>query len=435
MIGGVFRGLDPRRYDRNVRRYILFSIFYFSGFGLFFLLYNLYLLRLGYREDFIGQIASMGPLASGLFAIPIGFWSDRIGRGPFLLAAAILLFLAQLVLCLSTSSALLLVFAFLAGISTSLVFVNHVPFLAENSSPGDRGRVFAVGYSTQVLTRMVISVVGGSLPALMASFFGMTTDRPDPFRYVLLLGAGLTMLAAVPLVRIQHRRSRLPKPTPPPVTPEERSEVRKVLGLLTVNNAFKGLAGGICFPFFNVFFQEELLASVAAIGVIFFCGQATALSSTMAVPAISRRYGKIRSLILIRFLAALALAWLGGVESLVLGAILYTIFTSFENANVPVEMALATDFVDRRYWGRVQSLKVTSYQLLSAAGSFWAGRTILGAGYALTFRVGALCLLGSVIVILLGFGGSARKDLLEEEERRASVHPNASRGPVGGDAG
>ena len=413
---GLFRGMDPRRYDRNVRRYILFGIFYFSGFGLFFLLYNLYLLRLGYREDFIGQIASMGPLASGLFAIPIGLWSDRIGRGPFLLAAPIILFLAQLVLCLSTSSTLLLVFAFLGGISSSLVFVNHVPFLAENSSPRNRGRVLAIGYSTQVLTRMIVSLVGGSLPAMMAALSGLTTERPEPFRYALLLGAGMTLLAAIPLFGTRAQGPQVPEPPSSPSTTSERAEVRKVLALLTLNNGFKGLALGTCFPFFNVFFQEGLLASAATIGVIFFCAQSAALASTMALPAISRRYGKVRSLVPVRFLAALSLAWFGGIESLLLGAILYVLFSSFENANVPIEMALATDFVDRRYWGRAQSLKVTSFQLLSAAGSVWAGRTILEAGYVLTFRVGALSLLASVMVILLGFGWRERRDSLKVEE-------------------
>ena len=261
MTGGLFRGLDPRRYHRNVQRYVLFGIFYFFGFGLFFLLYNLYLLRLGFREDFIGQLAGMSPLASGLFAIPIGIWSDRIDRRPFLVVAALLLAVSQVVLCLSASSAVLLACAFLGGISSALVFVNHVPYLAENSRPRERGQVLAIGYSTQVLTRMVVSLVGGSLPALIASFCGVSTDRPEPFRYALLIGAGLTALAAVPLLGVRRGRASVSKPTPSAVTPAERADARKVLTLLTVNNAFKGAAFGISFPFFNVFFQETLLAS------------------------------------------------------------------------------------------------------------------------------------------------------------------------------
>ena len=409
MTRGLFGGLDPRRYHRNVRRYVLFGIFYFSGFGLFFLLYNLYLLRLGYREDFVGQLAGMSPLASGLFAIPIGVWSDRIGRRPFLIAAALLLALSQVVLCLSASSALLLAFAFLGGVSSALVFVNHVPFLAENSRPGDRGQVLAVGYSAQVLTRMVVSLAGGSLPALIASVIGTATDRPEPFRYALLAGAGLTTLAAVPLLGMHRGRAPVPKPARSPVAPAERADARKVVTLLAVNNAFKGAAFGISFPFFNVFFQETLLASAAAIGLIFFFAQAAALPSTMASPAVSARYGKVRSLVPIRFLAAVTLIGLGGAEHLAAGIVLYLLFCVCENANVAVEMALSTDFVDRRYWGRMQSLKVTSFQLLSAAGSIWAGRAIRSAGYALAFRAGALSLLCSVVLIWAGFGRRDRK--------------------------
>ena len=76
--------LDPRTYSPNVRRFYLFAIPIFSGLALFGLLYNLYLIRLGYREDFIGQLAGLFPLASGILAIPTGFLSDRIDRKPFL---------------------------------------------------------------------------------------------------------------------------------------------------------------------------------------------------------------------------------------------------------------------------------------------------------------------------------------------------------------
>ena len=61
-----------REFNRNVQSFFLYGILINAGMALFSLLYNLYLLRLSYQEDFIGQVASMAPLACGLLALPIG---------------------------------------------------------------------------------------------------------------------------------------------------------------------------------------------------------------------------------------------------------------------------------------------------------------------------------------------------------------------------
>ena len=80
-----------REFNRNVQSFFLYGILINAGMALFSLLYNLYLLRLSYQEDFIGQVASMAPLACGLLALPIGMLSDRWGRKPFLIASGLLL--------------------------------------------------------------------------------------------------------------------------------------------------------------------------------------------------------------------------------------------------------------------------------------------------------------------------------------------------------
>lgn len=161
MFRDLFEGFDIRKYHGNVQRLFLFGLPFFSGMGLFFLLYNLYLLRLGFREDFIRSLGGMMPLASGLFAIPIGIWSDRIGRKPFLFSVALLMGLFQLGLCLSHDPLLLLCFAFLGGIAPSLAFVNHVPFLAKTFPPDMDGKAMSIAMAIQVATRMLVSLAGG----------------------------------------------------------------------------------------------------------------------------------------------------------------------------------------------------------------------------------------------------------------------------------
>ena len=84
-IGNSLRGFRIREFNRNVRSFFLYGAFINAGMALFSLLYNLYLLRLSYQADFIGLLASMAPLATGLVALPTGVLSDRFGRKPFFL--------------------------------------------------------------------------------------------------------------------------------------------------------------------------------------------------------------------------------------------------------------------------------------------------------------------------------------------------------------
>ena len=129
-VGTAVRGFRPRSFNRNVRSFFLFGSSISAGMTLYSLLYNLYLLRLSYQEDFIGQVASMAPLATALLALPTGLLSDRLGRRPFLIASGLLLALSQLGLCLSTASAALLAFSFVGGVANAFIWVNHVPFMS-----------------------------------------------------------------------------------------------------------------------------------------------------------------------------------------------------------------------------------------------------------------------------------------------------------------
>ena len=144
-IRSVLSSFHLREFNRNVRLFFLYGISINAGMALFTLLYNLYLLRLSYQEDFIGQVAGMAPLATGLLALPIGMLSDRFGRKPFLVASSLLLAVAQLGLCLTPPPVGLLAFSFLGGVATAFIWVNHVPFLSDNAPRSRRAEPWCCG--------------------------------------------------------------------------------------------------------------------------------------------------------------------------------------------------------------------------------------------------------------------------------------------------
>jgi MFS family permease len=435
--------VDLRQFEPNARLFFAFGVPYFSGMGLFTLLYNLYLVRLGYHEDFIGLLASMTPLSSGLAAVPVGVWSDRLGRKPFLMGAAVVLALAQTGLCLTTNRSLLLLFGFLGGFSPAMVFVNHVPYLAENCRPEHRGPLISLGFSIQILTRMMVGLVGGVLPALFGALLGVGASDPAAYRGALMLGAAVTAFSALPVTRIREGRRRAegvqafrrsgvqedrtaePKSlnTRAPErlnarTPERLNPWPLLLTLAAVS-AFRGLSMGMSLPFFNVFFAERFHAPAAAIGTIFFAAQLASLPSAVISSRLPRRFGVIPLLVGLRLVMALALAVMGAAAGVRLAVPLFLLYTACESAGTPVEMAFANDAVARSHWGRAQSLRVMAYQLLSATGSMFAGTLIVRAGYPLTFLLAAVLVLGSVAVLVARFSHLQAADDTPAEMRDA----------------
>src|SRR5687767_5747783 len=81
-------------FSRNVRLFLLATaINGFGFFGIYNLLLNLYLLRLGYGPQFIGLVNAAGPLAFGIGSIPAGIVSQRWGSRRTLVASYVIVFI------------------------------------------------------------------------------------------------------------------------------------------------------------------------------------------------------------------------------------------------------------------------------------------------------------------------------------------------------
>lgn len=69
-----------RRFNENTRRIVISYVFVlFANFGIYGVVFNLYLLRLGYGSEFVGIVNSIRLLNMALLALPAGWIGRRIG--------------------------------------------------------------------------------------------------------------------------------------------------------------------------------------------------------------------------------------------------------------------------------------------------------------------------------------------------------------------
>lgn len=405
-IGAALSRFRLREFNRNVRLFFAFGTSINAGMALFSLLYNLYLLRLSYQEDFIGQVASMAPLATGLLALPTGILSDRLGRRPFLIASGLLLAVSQVGLCWTTSPGSLLAFSFVGGVAMAFIWVNHVPFLSDNAHPARRAEALAIWSALQIIVRMLLSLIGGFMPGVMGYFLGLSTEAPAPFRYALLLGAACSLIAVVPLwyASGQTRRERAPAPRRSPDEDRPAATPWRVFAAITALSGTRGFSMGLTYPFFNVFFEAELGIGPVAIGAIFFLSQLAGLPATFAAPTLVRRFGPTLTILPARTVGGSALGIMGAFISLPLAVPMFLLVRIGEVIDNPSDQHFSTQVLPRRYWARIQGLRVCGFQLLNFLGSLLGGTLILDYGYGAAFGLACAARIASGLIMAAFFG-------------------------------
>src|SRR4051794_32783318 len=120
-------------------------LFGFGYFGIFSVLFNLYLRRLGWGTETIGFLTGAGLLAWGAGAIPAGMIGAVIGnRRAVIVGNGIIVVALVLLLCVGFVPAAsqvtwLTIWWVVAWLGNSLNFVNAAPWMMEVASPDQRG--------------------------------------------------------------------------------------------------------------------------------------------------------------------------------------------------------------------------------------------------------------------------------------------------------
>jgi MFS family permease len=182
-----------RHFNRNIR--LLFAanaILGFVFFGIYALLLNLYLLRLGYGADFIGQVNAVGPLALAIVSLPAGVFSQRYGIRNGLRIGFLFTILCRALLPLneflpSGWQQIWILSSY--GVSWAfgaLILVNIPPFLMAATAEEERNHAFAVQGAIWPFCGFAGNLVGGLLPGLFAFLLNAPLADAAPYRLTLL---------------------------------------------------------------------------------------------------------------------------------------------------------------------------------------------------------------------------------------------------------
>jgi len=299
MRGGAEAYLQQlRSLNRDVR------LFLFSsgtlGFtllnGIFPVLFNLYLLRLGYGPEFIGSVNAAGLLAYSVCSFPAGVVARRLGaRRAMAIGVAMSMGFSGLLplveaLPVHWREPWMIGAQVLSTAGLALFFVNANPFMVEATGAAERNHAFSTRMVIDTVSGMLGSLLGGALPRLLSTTLRLPLDGPAAYRYALLMGAALSLPAVMALLRIRDGElgtegERGAAMRSAPAVPVAMFAATALVMLL------RAAGVGTSRVFFNVYLDDGLGVSTLQIGTLFAVVQLASVPAAMAMPLLAARSG------------------------------------------------------------------------------------------------------------------------------------------------
>lgn len=292
-----------RRFNPNARKYLLFVFLTTLNAGIYGVIFNLYILRLGFGEDFLGLILSISATSMGLFSIPAAFVCDRLGRKRTLLLSSVLSAISLFFLYNTTTPELLVLFSLASGMASALGLVTGSTFLLENSTKEERMYLFSMSSLIYTFSLLSGNMLGGFLPDILADLISAQSGSAISYRLTLYVSLVATMASLLPLAYVAEKNS------------EENNGIRgqlniyrsifksKVIRQMTLFYCLYGVGWGTSLPYFNVYFDTVLGASANQIGIIFSVSQVFMILGYFLVPVLTERTGKVRLVAIVQILS------------------------------------------------------------------------------------------------------------------------------------
>lgn len=383
-------------FETNARLYLVNVMIVGAAMGVFRLLFNFYILSLGYDEALLGTLVTVSSLTALVAALPVGYMADRLGRKISLLIAGVFMSLAIAAMVLWSSTAILYAMNVVFGLAQSLAYVTMGPFLMENSGEEERTYLFSFSSGLQMASASLGNWIGGYLPTWVASWLTVSAVSSQAYGGSLLAIAGLAGLGLVPLAMMRV----------PQLEREERSvfapisyaaENPKLLGKLVLPMLVTSIGAGLIMPFMNVFFRVVHDQPDPVIGSLFAWGSLAMGLGLLVAPPLAERMGKIKLVVITQGISIPFLVMLGFAPWFWMSAGAYYIRLALMNMSSPVYQTFVMEQVD-------SSARATVASLVSMAWNFgWAFSPTISGWLQVNYGFGPP-FLGTIILYSIAVG-------------------------------
>ncbi len=301
------------------------------GMFIFFVLYNLYLLDRGFKENVLGLVASASAIGGIVGAIPAGLLAQRFGLRKALLLCLTLVSLVFALRSVVSSENSLIALAFLGGMVITIWAVCISPAIAQLTNEQSRPLGFSSIFSSGIAVGFLGGQAGGRLPGWIGTIASTATPVHTK-QIALLIACALVAVGALPISRIKF--------SPPPAKERKIYPSRRFLGRYLAAIAVWTLAVGAFEPFFNAYFSQHFHMPLQEIGSLFSYAQLSQVFAIMASPILFRKFGVVDGIVYVQIAAAIALGILASCSRAPVAAVVFVGYMALQWMTEPGMMLL-----------------------------------------------------------------------------------------------
>ena len=366
-VGGTLLeyGSRVRAFRPNARLYLFNVIIAGAAMGVFRLLFNFYVLSLGFNEALLGQLVTTNNLTSLIVALPAGYLADQLGRKISLLIAGLLTSLAIAGMVLWPNISVFYATNVLFGLAQSLAAVTMAPFLMENSGEKERTYLFSFSLGLQMASGSLGNWIGGYLPTWIGGWLSVAATNSAAYAGAMLVVSGLYAVSLMPLLFLKmHQGDHSERSLFTPLS--YASKHPAMLTKLILPMLITSIGAGLIMPFMNVFFRQNYGQPDPVIGALFAWGSLAMGLGLLVVPPLAERLGKIQFVVISQGMSIPFLVMLGFAPWFWLSAAAYYVRVALMNMSGPIYETFVMEKVDA-------SARATVASLVSMSWSFgWA---------------------------------------------------------------
>jgi len=412
-----FAWLREKNLGRAFWVFFTAAFFFDAGFAVYFFLFNLYLLDIGFKERAIGLVGGAFTLGSVLGMLPAGVLARKLGLRRML----VFCFLgAPLVNALRTvwmGEAAQIGFAFLAGLAMCTWGVCFLPAVARLTTEKNRASAFSLIFSVSIGTSALGGVVCGYLPHWLR-MAGFAMQGAEVKRLILQVSCGIALVGLIAVLRLRM---------PPQTAPEALAEIQPMgrswfggwklhpflLRFLPLMALWSAILAAFT-PFANVYLARDLHIPFARIGLIFSSAQLVQLCLGLLTPVVFRLLGLINGIVATQIAAAVALASMAGVRDERLAVAFYLTFSAAQWMSSPGLYNLLMSETPDKERSTAAAMTLFCNALAGSAATAGAGILFARFGYPLTLLGIALLALAAAILF---------RTLIAPQSRNVAMQP------------
>jgi MFS family permease len=386
-----------RAFRPNARFYLISVTLSGVTIGVFSLLFNFYVLSLGYDEALLGNLITTSNTTALLVALPMGYLVDLWGRKQALIVQAALLVGSIVVMSLWPDITIFYLMNVVMGLAMSVGSVASGPFLMENSGETERTYLFSFSSGLQMASMFAGNWVGGYLPTWVGAHRLVDPESGTAYAGALLIVGVVGAVSLVPLLFIRAvKMGEIRDNVFAPIT--FARENPKLLGKLFVPLLIISVGAGLFIPFLNVFFRVVHHQPDTVIGSLMAWGSLAMGIGLLIAPPIADRLGKLRLVVLTQGLSIPFMIILGFVPVFTISAMAYYFRMALMNMSNPIYQNFVLEQVDPPARATVASLYSMIWSFGRAFSPSISGSLQVAYGFGPPFAI-AISLYAFAIVL------------------------------------